>query len=96
MARKYQTAEQSFMGNGKMAGHGDDELTTKPNRSTGIKGLSYHKGKRTFIVYEYRKGDRIEHGSRRNFEEALKLHAKCLHRSAEDCAGMSTPTRLQM
>ena len=46
----------------------------KPNRSTGIKGLSWNKNKQTYIVYEYVKGERIEHGSRRNFDEALELH----------------------
>ena len=70
------------------------DVITKPNKSTGIKGLSYHKGKRTYIIYEYQQGVRIEHGSRRNFQRALELHAKCLHRSAQDCAGMPASTRV--
>lgn len=73
-----------------MADLANRDLVTKPNLSTGIKGLSYHKGKRTYIIYEYIKGVRIEHGSRRILEEAIKLHAKCLHRSAENRSGMST------
>lgn len=48
---------------------------TKPNLSTGIKGLSYNKNKRAWVVYEYRHGERICFGCRRNFDKAKALHA---------------------
>jgi hypothetical protein len=57
-----------------MAGSAGDFMT-KPNLTTGIKGLSYNKNKRAWVVYEYRQGERICFGCRRNFEKAKALHA---------------------
>lgn len=51
-------------------------MTTKPNHSTGIKGLSYSKNKRSYIVYKTIDGEQVQFGSRRNQQKAIELHRR--------------------
>ena len=51
-------------------------MDTKPNLSTGIKGIYYNAKRGTYRVSRDDKGFRIDFGTRKDFNEAMKLHAK--------------------